>query len=64
MTKLALKQLQITLVRSPIASLKRHKACVSGLGLRRLHHTVVVDDTPAIRGMIKQVQHLVLQKEI
>jgi large subunit ribosomal protein L30 len=35
-----------------------HKACVAGLGLRRRHHTVEVEDTPAIRGMINKVAYL------
>jgi large subunit ribosomal protein L30 len=52
-------KLKVTLVKSPIGALKSHKACVRGLGLRRMHHTVEVQDTPSIRGMIFQVSHLV-----
>lgn len=55
---MALK-LKVTLVRSPIDRTKKQKDTVRGLGLRRLNHSVVLDDTPAIRGMIVKVQHLV-----
>ncbi|HFE46781.1 MAG TPA: 50S ribosomal protein L30 [Nannocystis exedens] len=55
---MALK-LKVTLVNSPIDRPKTQKATVRGLGLRRLNHAVVVEDTPAIRGMIRKVQHLV-----
>ena len=39
--------------------LKNHKACVAGLGLRRIGHTVEVEDTPSVRGMINKVNYLV-----
>lgn len=52
-------KLAVTLMRSPIAALPNHKACLLGLGLRRLNQTVLLDNTPAIQGMIKKVQHLV-----
>lgn len=55
---MALK-LKVTLVNSPIDRPRTQKATVRGLGLRRLNHTVVVEDTLAIRGMIRKVQHLV-----
>lgn len=55
---MALK-LKVTLVRSPIDRTKKQKDTVRGLGLRRLNHSVVLEDTPAIRGMIRKVQHLV-----
>ena len=55
---MALK-LKVTLVNSPIDRPKTQKATVRGLGLRRLNHAVIVEDTPAIRGMIRKVQHLV-----
>ena len=50
---------RVTLVRSPIRFDRRQRATLRGLGLRRLHQTVVVVDTPAARGMIKKVWHLV-----
>lgn len=57
------KQLKVTLVRSTAHKLAAHKACVIGLGLRRMHHTVTVEDTPAVRGMIRTVQYLVKVEE-
>jgi len=51
--------IKIKLVRSLIGRLKKHKACVSGLGLRRIGHIVEVLDTPENRGMINQVYYLV-----
>jgi large subunit ribosomal protein L30 len=53
----------ITLVRSPIGRLKAHKACVSGLGLRRIHQKVSVEDTPFNRGMINTVSYLLKVEE-
>jgi len=53
------KKVKVTLVKSPIGALKNHKACLTGLGLRRIRHTVEVEDTPSIRGMINKVNHLV-----
>ncbi len=53
------KTLRVTLVHSPIASKQAHRACVRGLGLKRLNQTVELDDTPAIRGMINRVAYLV-----
>ena len=55
---MALK-LKVTLVRSPIDRTKKQKDTVRGLGLRRLNHSVILEDTPSIRGMIRKVQHLV-----
>ena len=57
------KRLEVTLVRSPHGRLKKHQACVRGLGLRRMHHTVSVADTPQNRGMINRVSYLVEVKE-
>lgn len=53
------KKLKVTLVRSTIDRQQTQKETVRGLGLRRLHHSVVLEDTPAVRGMIRKVQHLV-----
>jgi large subunit ribosomal protein L30 len=53
------KKLRVTLVRSPIGTLESHRACVRGLGLKRLHQSVEVADTPAVRGMIRTVSYLV-----
>ncbi|MFC6670925.1 50S ribosomal protein L30 [Marinobacterium aestuariivivens] len=51
--------LKVSLVRSPIGTLPKHKLCVKGLGLRRIGHTVEVEDTPAVRGMINKVNYMV-----
>jgi large subunit ribosomal protein L30 len=51
--------LKVTLVKSLIGTIQSHRACVRGLGLRRLGHTVEVEDTPAVRGMINRVNYLV-----
>jgi large subunit ribosomal protein L30 len=50
--------IKVTLVRSLIGRIEAHKATVKGLGLRRMHRTVEVQDTPAIRGMINAVSYL------
>ncbi len=55
---MALK-LKVTLVRSPIHREQSQKDTVRGLGLRRLNHSRVLEDTPSIRGMIRKIQHLV-----
>jgi large subunit ribosomal protein L30 len=55
----AKKTLKVTLVKSVIGTKEAHRACVRGLGLRRMHHTVEVEDTPAVRGMINKVYYLV-----
>ena len=53
------KKLKITLRRSGIGFDRKQKLVIEGLGLRRLHHTVELPDTPATRGMIHKVRHLV-----
>jgi large subunit ribosomal protein L30 len=53
------KTLKVTLVRSPIGTKQSHRACVRGLGLRKIRQTVELADTPAIRGMIDRVAYLV-----
>ncbi len=58
------KKLRVTLVRSPFGTGKRHIACVKGLGLRRIRHSVEVDDTLAIRGMIDKVAYMVKFEEV
>jgi large subunit ribosomal protein L30 len=50
---------KITLVRSPIGFDRKQATVVRGLGLRRIRHTVELKDTPATRGMIHKVRHLV-----
>lgn len=53
------KTVKVTLVKSVIGTKKSHRATVLGLGLRRIRHTVVLEDTPAVRGMIAKVDYLV-----
>ncbi|HLP97086.1 MAG TPA: 50S ribosomal protein L30 [Sideroxyarcus sp.] len=53
------KTLKVTQIKSVIGTKESHRACVRGLGLRRMHHTVEVEDTPAVRGMINKVYYLV-----
>ena len=53
------QKLKVTLVRSPIDRTQKQKDTVRGLGLRRLNSSKVLEDTPAVRGMIRKVQHLV-----
>jgi len=53
------KLLKVTLVKSPIGTKVDHKATVRGLGLRRMNQSVLLQDTPAIRGMINKVNYLV-----
>jgi len=57
------KTLKVTLVRSRYGRLAAHRACVAGLGLRRMHHTVEVEDTPAVRGMINKISYMVKCEE-
>lgn len=61
---MANKELKVTLVKSIIGRLKSHRACVRGLGLRRMHHTVRVIDTPENRGMINRVSYMLSVEEI
>ena len=53
------KKVKVTLVKSVIGTKQSHRATVRGLGLRRLHHTVELQDTPAVRGMINKISYLV-----
>ena len=52
------KKLKVTLVKSIIGTKQDHRATVRGLGLRRLNSSAVLEDTPAVRGMIAKVRHL------
>ena len=53
------KMMKVTLVRSTNGRLAKHQACVRGLGLRRMHQVVEVEDTPATRGMLNKVSYMV-----
>ena len=61
---MAEKKLKITLVKSPIGAVPKNKKTVEALGLRKLTKTVEMPDTEAVRGMIRQVRHLVKVEEI
>ena len=52
-------KLKVKLVRSIHGRMKSHQACVRGLGLRRMHQVVEVEDTPATRGMLRKVEYMV-----
>jgi large subunit ribosomal protein L30 len=54
------KTLTVKLVRSPIGTHSSHRATVRGLGLRRVNSQRVLEDTPAVRGMINKISYLVL----
>ncbi len=58
------KEIKVTLMKSTNGRLKAHKACVSGLGLRRIRHSVVVIDTPENRGMINKVSYLLQVEDV
>jgi large subunit ribosomal protein L30 len=53
------KTVKITQTKSSIGRLPKHRATLKGLGLRRIRHTVELEDTPAVRGMINQVSYMI-----
>ncbi len=53
------KTIRVTQTKSTAGRLKKHQACARGLGLRRIGHTVEVEDTPAVRGMINRISYMV-----
>mgnify|MGYP006272683449 CR=1 FL=1 len=57
------KQVRLTLIKSLNGRLKRHQACARGLGIRRMHQTVEVADTPENRGMINRIHYLLRVEE-
>ncbi len=57
------KTLKVTLNKSPIGRLKKHKACLVGLGLRKIGQTSVLEDTESVRGMVKKVDYMVSVEE-
>ena len=61
---MAEKKLRITLVKSPIGAVPKNKKTVEALGLRKINKTVEMPDNEAVRGMIRQVAHLVEVEEI
>ncbi|MEM6998618.1 MAG: 50S ribosomal protein L30 [Pseudomonadota bacterium] len=57
-------KIKVTLTKSTIRRHEKHKACVTGLGLRRIGHSVTVEDTPEVRGMINKVSYLLVVEEV
>jgi len=58
------KRLKVTLIKSLNGRLKSHKACAAGLGLRHMHQTVAVENTPAIQGMLNKISYLLKIEEV
>lgn len=58
------KMLKITLVKSPIGAVPKHKATVKSMGLRKLNKTIVLPDNAATRGQIQQIRHLIKVEEV
>ena len=56
---MAAKTVTIKLIKSPTGRLKKHKACVAGLGLRRIGDEVKIEDTASVRGMIDKIDYLI-----
>jgi large subunit ribosomal protein L30 len=57
------KQIKVTLVRSPIGVQPKHRETVRGLGLKRMHQSVVLEDTPSVRGMVNRIDYMVRVEE-
>jgi len=57
------KKFKVTLMKSPFGRIPAHRACVTGLGLRKIRSSVVVADTPENRGMIGRVAYLLQVEE-
>lgn len=64
MAKKSASRVRVTLVRSTNGTIGKHRETVRGLGLRRMNHTVELEDTPAIRGMINKVNYLVRVEDV
>ena len=58
------KKLKITLVKSPIGAVPKHRATVEAMGLRKLNKTIVLPDNAATRGQIQQIRHLIKVEEV
>lgn len=63
MTTDSKKRMKVTQIKSGSNRLKNHKACLIGLGLRRIGHTVEVEDTPSTRGMVNRINYIVKVEE-
>jgi len=63
MAKTNAKRISVTLVKSAAGALPRHRECARGLGLKKMNHTVVLEDTPSVRGMINKIDYMVRVEE-
>ena len=63
MSKTNVKQIKITQLKSSFGRLQSHRDCLRGLGLRRIHQTISVQDTPENRGMINKVSYMLQVEE-
>lgn len=63
MAKKKTKKMSVTLVRSPAGAQPKHRECVRGLGLKKMNHTVVLEDTPSTRGMVNKIEYMVRVEE-
>ncbi len=59
-----MKMIKVSQIKSSSHRLKSHKACLKGLGLRRIGHSVEVEDTPSNRGMINRVNYMIKVEEV
>ncbi|MCL5801811.1 MAG: 50S ribosomal protein L30 [Gammaproteobacteria bacterium] len=62
--KNANKTIKVTLVRSRFGRLPVHRACLAGLGLRRMHNSVELTDTPSVRGMINKISYMLKVEDL
>ena len=58
------KQLKVTLIKSRHGRIPKHALCIKGLGLRKIGSTVLLEDTPSIRGMINKISYLLNVEEL
>jgi large subunit ribosomal protein L30 len=57
------KTVKVTQIKSSIGRLPSHRATIKGLGLRRIRHTVELEDTPSVRGMINSVSYMIKEED-
>jgi len=61
---MSMKQVKLTQIKSKYGRLSNHKACLLGLGIRRLNQTIIVRDTPENRGMINKISYMIKIEEV
>ncbi|MEI6145086.1 MAG: 50S ribosomal protein L30 [Methylococcales bacterium] len=61
---MTINKLHVTMIKSKFGRLPRHKACLKGLGLRKINQTVILLNTPEIRGMINKVSYMLKVEEV